>query len=58
MKFKKVATIVAGLTVVIPVSLASQANAGVTFAPPNRFVSTRTIISLASWDTDALASAL
>lgn len=58
MKFKKVATIVAGLTVVIPVSLASQATQGVTFAPPNRFVSTRTIISLASWDTDALASAL
>lgn len=58
MKFKKVATIVAGLTVVIPVSLASQANAGSNLAPPNRFVSTRTIISLASWDTDALASAL
>lgn len=33
MKFKKVATIVAGLTVVIPVSLASQANAGSNLCP-------------------------
>ena len=44
----------------IPVGLASQANAGSNLCPSKQvclFVSTRTIISLVSWDTDALTSA-